>query len=70
MAWYGWLILGWLGFNVLVVVAGVIFANGEEKRKNICDMEGVELDGVGWHEEHEDVEILSHPHPVEFEICE
>ena len=35
----------------------------EEKRKNICDMEGAELDAVGWHEEPE-IEIIQEPQPM------
>lgn len=53
-------------------IAACILSNKigrQEEKRNICDMEGKELDSVGWHEEPE-IEILSHPKPLEVEICE
>lgn len=50
MEWY-WTVCAWvLGINIAVVFISYLRSRTP---KNICDMEGAELDAVGWHEEPE-----------------
>ena len=64
---YGCVVLLTLSALACCMLSSRLSRKEEKLMKNICDMEGEELDSVGWHEE---IQVISAPRDPEPVPCE